>query len=302
MVMKRLFKAVILISILAAGVMTGCQGTSPPSTPIPEPSSTPILPITSPVPTIQVTRIPIPSPTPLLGCNDIHGKISNIEVVKKGFPKPMEVNVSLPPCYSENYSGGYPVLYLIHGQSFTNDQWIRLGVPETADGYFLSGTLNPFLVVMPRDEYYLEDWNKSTFGENLVNGLVPWIDSHYHTCSQRSCRAIGGLSRGAIWAIVLGLSFPDQFGTIGAHSLPNSPYAEAITRDLFKALGSQGETRLYLDIGDVDGYKSRAEIFNGYLQKYNIPHEWRLNHGGHDEDYWRSHVPDYLLWYGQTWK
>jgi enterochelin esterase-like enzyme len=264
------------------------------------PSSTATLTPTQPTPTATVT--PAPSPTPRLGCDDQHGAIQHTQVEDKSFAKPMDVYIYLPPCYSETYPGGYPVLYLIHGQSFTDDQWIRLGVPQTADSYFISGQLKPFIVVMPRDEYYLEEWFQSSFGKNVAEGLVPWVDAHFHTCSQRACRAIGGLSRGATWAMVLGITYWPLFGSMGAHSLPDSPYTEATLRDHFIAMQPQGYPRIYLDIGDIDGLRSGAQRFNDYLEKYQIPHEWHLNRGSHDEVYWSAHVPEYLLWYGQAWK
>jgi enterochelin esterase-like enzyme len=303
---------IIMLKRVAGLLLTGCllsgcrsqvntpiiiayKTATPAATQLAAPALTPTTPVTP-------TPLPLPSPTPLLGCQDQHGPISKYQVLEKGFSKAMDVNVYLPPCYSDSYPGGYPVLYLIHGQSFSNDQWIRLGVPETADAYFVSGRLKPFIVVMPRDEYYLEIWYKSSFGDNLVKGLVPWVDSHYHTCTQRSCRAIGGLSRGATWAVALGLSYWQEFGVIGAHSLPDSPYTEASVRDHFNMMAAQGYARVSIDIGDVDGYRSGAEKFKAYLEKYQIPFDWYLNHGSHDENYWRAHVPEYLLWYGQTWK
>ena len=291
---------------LSVWLLSGCQ--SQVSTPIiisyktPAPTATRPLPLpplstATPAPTLL-----LPTPTSHLGCQEQHGSISNFQVLEKGFAKAMDVNIYLPPCYSESYPHGYPVLYLIHGQSFSDDQWIRLGVPETADAYFISGQLKPFIVVMPRDEYYLEPWFQSSFGDNLVKGLVPWVDSHYHTCTQRSCRAIGGLSRGATWAVVLGMTYWQEFGTIGAHSLPDSPYTEATTRDHFKVMADQGYPRLSVDVGDLDGYRSGTLKFVAYLEKYHIPFTWHLNQGNHDEVYWHAHVPEYVLWYGQAWK
>ena len=297
-------KHLLVFWLVVGCLLAACQSQA--STPIviiyTPPTPTPTLVPPSPTPTPTPEPTPLPSPTPRLGCNDRHGLVTNYQVMEKGFAKAMDVFVYLPPCYSETYPGGYPVVYLIHGQSFTDDQWIRLGVPDTADADFISGTLKPFIVVMPRDEYYLEDWYHSSFGDNLVNGLVPWVDTHYHTCIQRSCRAIGGLSRGATWAVVLGLTHWQQFGTIGAHSLPDSPYTEATTRDHFGAMKAQGYARLWMDIGDVDGLRKGAETFKTYLEKYHVPFEWHLGQGGHDEVYWGAHVPEYLLWYGQAWK
>jgi enterochelin esterase-like enzyme len=294
----------VAITCFCMYLLTACQAAT--ETPIvliipsPTPTNTPTL-----TPTIQVptaTQTPLPSPTPPLICNDLHGSTLQTQVEDKKFAKPLDVFIYLPPCYSDTYPGGYPVLYLLHGQSFSDDQWVRLGVPETADSFFISGELKPFIVVMPREEHYLEVWFHSTFGDNLVEGLVPWVDARYHTCSQRSCWAIGGLSRGATWAVVLELTHWEMFGSMGLHSLPDSPYTEATLRDQFMAMQPKGFSRIYLDIGDADGLRMGAQKYKDYLDKYHIPHEWHLNHGGHDEEYWHAQVPEYLLWYGQAWK
>jgi len=33
----------------------------------------------------------------------------------------------------------------------------------------------------------------------------------------------------------------------------------------------------------------------------NIPHEWHLFTGYHEEAYWQSHLEQYLRWYTQDW-
>ena len=48
-----------------------------------------------------------------------------------------------------------------------------------------------------------------------MKNLVPYVDTHYNTCAERDCRAIGGLSRGAQWALRIGLAEWQTFGAIG---------------------------------------------------------------------------------------
>ena len=254
------------------------------------------------LPTETATPEPTATPPPL-GCAETQGRIEDIQVEDRQYSsKPMDVKVYLPPCYGLDPQVKYPVLYLIHGQSFTNDQWVRLGVPATLDAWFAAGIYKPFMVVFPYDEYNLQDWTQSNFDDILTDALVPWIDTHYSTCSQRNCRAVGGLSRGATWAVVLGLNDWQLFGAIGAHSLPDIPFVEANVRDGFKAMASQGYARVYLDTGNEDGLHLKAETFEGYLKKYGIAHTWNIFPGGHNEIYWQAHVPDYLAWYALLWQ
>jgi enterochelin esterase-like enzyme len=217
-------------------------------------------------------------------------------------PNPLVYRIYLPPCYDEQPERSYPVLYLIHGMSYTDTQWDRLGVPETADQLIRTEEVGPFIVVMPRDQVWLEP-TEDNFGKAVEQALVPWIDEHYRTIPDRENRAIGGLSRGGAWAIHIGLTRPDLFSRVGVHSgfifssdtseiyfwLHNTPH------DMIPAI--------YMDVGDKD----RPEIAQGsawlenYLTRNDIPHEWHLFTGEHDEAYWQAHVEDYLRWYTMEW-
>src|SRR5690606_15011659 len=125
----------------------------------------------------------------------------------------------LPPCYHELSDRRYPVLYLIHGQSYTDDQWDRLGADEKAGELIAAGEISPISQVMPRDRSGVQP-SRHKVGQVLAESLVPIHAEQYRTIPDREYRAVGGLSRGASWSIHLGLSHWELFGTIGAHSLP----------------------------------------------------------------------------------
>ncbi len=37
------------------------------------------------------------------------------------------------------------------------------------------------------------------------------------------------------------------------------------------------------------------------LTQRGIAHKWHMGKGGHDADYWKAHVEEYLRWYSQDW-
>jgi enterochelin esterase-like enzyme len=217
-------------------------------------------------------------------------------------PRPLLFRIYLPPCYDEQPKRHYPVLYLIHGQGFTDDQWERLGVPQTADALISSGEIPPFLVVMPRDQVWTQP-SVDKFGQALVEALIPWVDGHYRTFPERGQRAIGGLSRGAAWAVHLGLSHWELFGAIGAHSLPVFWEDVPDVQGWIDQIPINSFPRLYLDIGDRDRPEvlESAAWFEKLLIEMDIPHEWHLFSGEHDEAYWKSHVEQYIRWYSAGW-
>jgi enterochelin esterase-like enzyme len=195
------------------------------------------------------------------------------------------------------------VLYLIHGQTYSDDQWDRLGVDETADRLIRAGELSPLLIVMPRDRV----WSQPTedhFGQAVTEALIPWIDSNYRTAANRENRAIGGLSRGGAWAVHLGLSRWELFSAIGAHSLTVFWNDASRINGWLDAIPTESFPRIYLDIGDQDRPEvvESASWFEGLLDERGLPHEWHTFAGTHDEAYWQAHVEQYLRWYGFEWK
>lgn len=209
----------------------------------------------------------------------------------------IRARVHLPPCFDPNPAKLYPVLYLLHGQGFTADQWQRLGAPEILDRLISSGEIEPLILVLPEEPDTQANPFESRFGPALLNDLIPVVDHAYPTCPDRTCRAIGGLSRGASWAIFLALSRPDLFSAAGAHSLPPFMGLDSRLPGLLAAIPQGDLPALYIDIGLRDRYRVPAQEFEALLNRLNVPHEWYLNEGEHDETYWSAHVEEYLRWY-----
>ncbi|MGI0013930.1 MAG: alpha/beta hydrolase, partial [Nitrososphaera sp.] len=153
-------------------------------------------------------RSPTPRPTE---CVETRGTVEQISIPSGTLRYPIDARLYLPPCYGAT-DERYPVLYLIHGLNFKEDQWERLGVATAADELSAAGEIAPLIIVMPRDR------PDDRLDRAFVNDLVPYIDSTYLTLPAREFRAVGGLSRGGGWAIHIGLRYPALFGRLGAHS------------------------------------------------------------------------------------
>ncbi|HSV86039.1 MAG TPA: alpha/beta hydrolase-fold protein, partial [Levilinea sp.] len=134
-----------------------------------------------------------------------------------------------------------------------------------------------------------------------LGDLLPWIETNYAACPQRDCRAIGGLSRGAVWAMMVALEYPLLFSAAGGHSLPNAVFSPHYLNLLWEAIPESKPMRLYVDIGEFDRYRQGAEEFQQRLEFLQIPHEWHLNPGTHNHEYWMAHLEDYLRWYAADW-
>ena len=270
------------------------------------PSEQPILSPTpfSPTATPQITVMPSISTntsTPVstqLTCLTQPGRV---ESGKLESTKPaQEYRIYLPPCYDEETKNRYPVLYLLHGQTYSSDQWIRLGAADALDQLILSGASQPFIIVFPDDRY----WNLEAgpgFGERLVNALIPYIDETYRTIPDRNQRAIGGMSRGAGWALRLGLTRWDLFSIIGLHSLAVLQGDGTSIKTWIEEIPAVFRPTIFMDIGDNDQEIEMAVNVESIFTDNGIVHEWHLYSGAHTEEYWRSHTSEYIDWYAAEW-
>ena len=261
----------------------------------------PVLPSVTVRPTLPATPTSSPAPTSTsipLACLTQTGRVE--EGSLDSTQPPQEFRIYLPPCYDEKTDQRYPVLYLLHGQTYTDDQWIRLGAVDVADELILSGESVPFIIVFPDDRY----WNLPPgpgFGQRLVGTLIPYVDSTYRTHSDRNHRAIGGMSRGAGWALRLGLTRWDLFGTIGLHSLAVLQKDASEIRDWLRDIPPLSHPRVFMDIGDNDQEYEMAQQVETQFNDFRLTHEWHLYSGAHTEEYWSAHVNEYMQWYAEGW-
>ncbi len=233
-------------------------------------------------------------------CNGRFGRLEQTNLTADYLPQPMEVLVYLPPCYDHDLTERFPVLYLIHGQGFDQNQWDRIGADEMANRLITTHQVVPFIIVMPHDAL-LRDAENSPFRQAFIEILVPWVDKTYRTLNDRAHRAIGGLSRGGAWALYLGLSHHELFSAIGMHSSFFFNGEEFPTQRWLQSIPPEEYPRLFVDIGGEDHLLQANRELEKLLMKNNIPYEWYLYPGRHEETYWSSHVEQYLRWYARAW-
>lgn len=222
------------------------------------------------------------------------GRVVSAQLEADSLPRPLPYHVYLPPCY-EQTGLDYPTLYLLHGLGADYEQWISLGLPQTAGELMASATVHPYLIVLPWQRTGLE------LEPALVEQLLPHIGSRYRTRAGRDWRAIGGLSRGAGWAFRVGFRHPDRFGAVGLHS------PALMGGDLFAAdrwLAAHPELQppeVWIDIGDRDTLLPAIPELLDRLDELDVEYRYRLGSGWHDAEYWSQNLDLYLRWYGDRW-
>lgn len=290
---RQAIRMAIILAILA-----GLYACSPSEKPSPALLSIPST--FTPEPTFTFTPSPptqTPTPTPLT-CLTKPGHVEQglLETTKP----PQAYFIYLPPCYDEKTETRYPVLYLLHGQTYTADQWIRLGAVDVLDNLIISGESQSFIIVFPDDRY----WNLPpgpAFGQRLVDALVPYIDSTYRTLPERDHRAIGGMSRGAGWALQLGFTRWNLFSVIGLHSLAVHQGDASKIAKWIEAIPTASRPVIFMDIGNDDQELAMARSIEALFNEYELIHEWHRYRGAHTEEYWSAHVDEYIRWYAEQW-
>ena len=199
--------------------------------------------------------------------------------------------VYLPACYDARPDARFPVLYLLHGASADETQWIDVGAASAADSLIGSGTIGPMIIVMPDGGPSMSDH----LVDGLVTNLVAWTDRTYRTIPQRSARAVGGISRGGRIALLAAGTHPERFAAVGGHS--PAVNASDATNDIVGGL-LDPSMAMEVDVGADDPLRGGVESFSTALAAPGSATEVLTDTGGHDRRYWRQHVSRYLTFYG----
>ncbi len=289
---------VLMTGMFLSLAITGCSTpiTLPSTLTSPSPTAAPTS--AHPAPEVLQTEIPTKVPLPATAtetiCGESEGNIVQLEIEHPLLPRTLPFRVYLPPCYDEQPDKDYPVLYLLHGLQGTDAQWDELGIDEAASTLIGSGTLPPFLIIMPWHRTGIEVENA------VIDVLVPHIDEAYRTRPESEWRAIGGISRGAGQALWITLNHPDMFSILGLHS-PATLHAEGLLLQWLLAIPIDERPDVWIDIGDLDSLlPSTRELISLFSQN-----DWdaivQINPGDHTSDYWSAHAASYLLWYANHW-
>ena len=275
------------------GTYAAASATGTPTPPTPTSTSTPAL---SPLPVTAT-----PARPGRITCAEKTGTLEKDALNTPMLAKPLVYDLYLPPCYSSDVSIRYPVLYLLHGQGYVDDQWIRLGAVSIADQLISSGETKPFIMVFPLDPATKQP-SEYNFEDVFVHQLIATIDDNHRTLTTPASREIGGISRGGAWALHLGLNHPELFGAIGGHSASIFYSDENSLQHILLTMPPAQMPRIWLDAGDVDIELELIAPFENFMTQNNIPHEWHEFVGAHEEKYWSAHVYDYLEWYTREWR
>ena len=294
----------------------------------PLPSATPTITLTptrTRTPTVTPTSTKAPPPTGRSARTDVMMRSASLGLDQK-------LRVYLPPGYYDSQRR-YPVMYMLHGYGGPYNEWERWGLLDTLEMAIRNGSAQPMIVVMPNGmtpqnvpSYFFNhapSAGGAKWGDYIWKDVVSYIDANYRTLPQRESRAVGGISLGGQGALTLGLTHPEVFRVVGAHSpslrgptgwtdLPDAYFG---TWDYYNQYDpywlvqnkeTARELLLGIDIGandqnwrECDPGKRCVMTFHALLVQRGIVHDWQDQWGGaHDGiSYWSPHMGEYVNWY-----
>ena len=299
--LRRLIQSGLIPGFL---ILSGCSSLTilPSATPAAVSSTAIILPTIIPTVTATPYLPEVPTATPTaLQCSEIQGSIVEQEIPSGVLGEVIRTKVYLPPCYDAELSAGYPFIVLLHGQNGDENQWIDLGITALADQYITSGQTAAVLLFFPFERAFLVDSYQSQYPQALVNDFLPGINERFNLRPGRENNAIGGISRGADWAVRVGLTEWQAFGKIGAHSFTTFYEDFELLPGWLAQLPLDQTPQFAFDIGARDIYFEYCDRFVNRLKDAGVPLSYQVNEGGHTLNYWSSHLAEYLKWYLQDW-
>jgi enterochelin esterase-like enzyme len=224
------------------------------------------------------------------------GKIETVEYNSKTVGNKRKMLIYTPPGYSNDTN--YPVLYLLHGIGGDEKEWYEHASPEVIlDNLYADKKLMPMLVVLPNGRAEPNDravgntFSHSKAFENfehdLLNDVIPFMESNYPVKKGSENRAIAGLSMGGGQALNFGLGNLNVFAWVGGFSsAPNTKSPEQLVPEPAKTV--RRLKLLWISCGDKDGLISFSQSVHVYLKQNKVPHIWHVDTGGHEWPVWKN--------------
>ena len=163
--------------------------------------------------------VEVPGTTPLVHSlqNVPHGKIDYRYYTSASLDTTRRLLVYTPPGFDRTSRKKYPVLYLIHGGSDTEETWTKVGKANLiADNLIAEGKAVPMIIVMPYGNVRPDPMPQ--FTSDVINDVIPYIEANYPVLTDSKHRAVAGFSVGGGQTLNIGLTNTDKFAYVFSYA------------------------------------------------------------------------------------
>lgn len=224
--------------------------------------------------------------------------------------------VYTPPGYDQDTGRKYPVLYIQHGGGEDETGWAVQGRTDVIlDNLIAAGKARPMLVVIANGNIPAPDGARpgysaagmAGFANELLQSVLPCIESNYRVLAGAENRALAGLSMGGGQAFYVGLANKDKFASVGVFSsglfggINRGPVggeafnAEAQVPGLLSKSQSFNEALkvFYISVGEQDPRIEPTKKAVAEFKAHGLQVEFASFPGGHEWQVWRKSLHDF---------
>jgi enterochelin esterase-like enzyme len=245
-----------------------------------------------------------------------HGSVRIETYHSKSLGVPRTLWIYTPPGY-ERGNTRYPVFYLLHGAGNIDSSWMLTGRANyIMDNLIAEGKAKPMIIVNPLGYARMGigtgperpvigapaagapgggpggGVGGGLFGKDVLEDVIPFVESKFRTLKDPANRALGGLSMGGGHTVAIGFPNTKLFSHLvvmsaGAGQNPEETYA-----DFFKNadLVNKQLKLLWVGVGKDDFALNGSKALDAALTKNNIKHTFRITEGRHEWVIWRHHL------------
>lgn len=250
-------------------------------------------------PRTSILHIPGEPPLPHDFQEVPHGAVHQHTYRSKALGRLRELVVYTPPSYDKQTDARFPTLYLQHGMGDNQATWVAHGKAHwILDNLMAQGKARPMIVVMMDGHASVERGmagfqnNTTAFERDLLEDVMPFVETNYRVKTETAGRAIAGLSMGGGQSLTIGLNHLDRFAWVAGFSSA-VPSREAVAGLLNDPAAANAKLKLlWIGVGKDDFLLQRNQEFIGTLKEKDIRHEWHLTDGNHSWPVWRLYLAD----------
>jgi enterochelin esterase-like enzyme len=244
-----------------------------------------------------------------------HGAVAEVTYFSKSLKRFRRMHVYTPPSY-ESGQGKYPIFYLLHGASDSDNSWASVGrAGFILDNLIAAGKAKPMVVVMPAGHtgpFAFRPRGESgqprvdEFAQDFQNDIMPYVESHYRVYSDPQNRAIAGLSMGGGQTLTIAFANPARFAYIGVYSSgifgiaggfgnnPSGPSWEEQHKDVLdNAEFKKGIKLIWCATGKDDFLVATSRASVEMLKKHGFDVTYKETDGAHTWLNWRNYLIEF---------
>jgi enterochelin esterase family protein len=228
-----------------------------------------------------------------------HGTVEVRWYASKATSSTRRMHVYTPPGYARGTTR-LPVLYLLHGADGDDSAWTWFGrANQILDNLTAERKVAPMVVVMPFGYAYppvqgtAPEKQRADFEKDLLEEIIPFVQTNYRVSSDRDHRALIGLSMGGGQALAIGLRHLDLFSRVAGFSAAvnrNAPGGPFTDLDAGKVNGSL--KLLWLGCGDQDSLFKPNQDLSAHFKSKGITHTFHPSTGAHTWSNWRKYLAE----------